>query len=259
MGRADLSDAQWARLAPLLPRATKAGRPPMWTKHQLIDGIRWRVRVGSPWRDVPPRHRSWQAVYGLFGRWQRGGSWGLILKLLQVHADAAGRIRWQASVDSTITVAASMTSRRSWFGPIPGRVDHEAAPGARTRTQPLSLLITGGQAGDSPPFTTVLEAIDVPRLGLGRPRSHPDRVLADKAYSSHANRARLRRRGIRATIPIPANQTTNRRNRGSAGGRVTRRGIQYGCGRQAPTMSALVPGHSSSSRAVLSCRSSRLS
>ena len=51
-GRADLTDAQWAVLAPLLPKGTKAGRPPKWSKRQLIDGIRWRVRVGAPWRDV---------------------------------------------------------------------------------------------------------------------------------------------------------------------------------------------------------------
>ncbi|MBU3068062.1 transposase [Nocardia sp. NEAU-G5] len=38
--RANLTDAQWARLAPLLPRGMKAGRPPKWTKRQLIDGIR---------------------------------------------------------------------------------------------------------------------------------------------------------------------------------------------------------------------------
>ncbi|WP_267469940.1 transposase, partial [Nocardia amamiensis] len=43
-GRADLTDAQWARLEPLLPRGKKAGRPPKWTKRQLIDGIRWRTR-----------------------------------------------------------------------------------------------------------------------------------------------------------------------------------------------------------------------
>ncbi|MFE3226647.1 transposase, partial [Nocardia sp. NPDC059228] len=49
-GRADLTDAQWARLEPLLPRGKKAGRPSKWTKRQLIDGIRWRTRVGSPWR-----------------------------------------------------------------------------------------------------------------------------------------------------------------------------------------------------------------
>ncbi|WP_455566528.1 transposase [Nocardia gamkensis] len=47
-GRADLTDAQWARLVPLLPRPKKAGRPPIWTKRRLIDGIRWRARVGCP-------------------------------------------------------------------------------------------------------------------------------------------------------------------------------------------------------------------
>ena len=43
-GRADLTDAQWAVLEPLLPKGTKPGRPPKWSKRQLIDGIRWRVR-----------------------------------------------------------------------------------------------------------------------------------------------------------------------------------------------------------------------
>jgi transposase len=85
--------------------------------------------------------------------------------------------------------------------------------------RPLSLLITAGQAGDSPQFQPVLEAIRVPRLGPGRPRCRPDRVLADKAYSSRSNRAYLRRRGIAATIPEPADQIRHRQRRGSAGGR----------------------------------------
>ncbi len=103
--RADLTDAQWARLEPLLQRNRKAGRPPRWTKRQLIDGIRWRTRVGCPSRDVPPQYGSWSAVYGLFRRWQRGGVWLLIVKLLQVIADAGGRFGWQVSVDSTIVSA----------------------------------------------------------------------------------------------------------------------------------------------------------
>ncbi|MFE9328785.1 transposase [Nocardia sp. NPDC052278] len=61
-------------LEPLLPASKKAGRPPRGTKRQLIDGIQWRTRVGSPWRDVPAEYGSWQAVYGLFRRWQRAGS-----------------------------------------------------------------------------------------------------------------------------------------------------------------------------------------
>ncbi|MEU0950242.1 hypothetical protein ABZ379_47560 [Streptomyces canus] len=46
--------------------------------------------------------------------------------------------------------------------------------------KPLSVVITDGQRGDSPQFEAVLEAIRVPRLGLGRPRKRPDRVRADK-------------------------------------------------------------------------------
>jgi len=83
----------------------------------------------------------------------------------------------------------------------------------------LSIVITAGQRGDSPQFQAVLDGIRVPRTGAGRPRTRPDRVLADKAYSSKDNRAYLRRRGIRATIPVKDDQAANRRRKGSAGGR----------------------------------------
>src|SRR3954447_23216260 len=103
--RFDLSDAQWAKLEPLPPKGKKPGRPPKWSKRQLIDGIRWRVRVGSPWRDVPECYGPWQTVYGLFRRWQRAGVWQQIVTGLPAHADAAGLITWDVSVDSTIARA----------------------------------------------------------------------------------------------------------------------------------------------------------
>jgi transposase len=80
-------------------------------------------------------------------------------------------------------------------------------------------VVTAGQRGDSPQFTTVLEAIAVPRLGPGRARCRPDRVLGDKAYGSRANRAWLRRRGIKCTIPEQRDRIAHRRRRGSKGGR----------------------------------------
>jgi len=104
-GRHDLTDAQWAVLEALLPKAKKAGRPPKWTRRQLIDGIRWRTRAATPWRDVPDRYGSWAAVYALFRRWQRDGTWARLLTALQALADAAGRIVWDVSVDSTIARA----------------------------------------------------------------------------------------------------------------------------------------------------------
>jgi transposase len=56
-------------------------------------------------------------------------------------------------------------------------------------------------------------------LGAGRPRTRPDRVLADRAYTSKANRDYLRRRKIKATIPSKADQDAHRRAKGAKGGR----------------------------------------
>jgi transposase len=103
--RFDLTDEQWAVLEPLLPVPSRPGRPSLWSKRQLIDGIRWRVRTGAPWRDMPAGYGSWAAAYGLFRRWQRAGVWQQILTALQAAAEAAGRITWDVSVDSTIARA----------------------------------------------------------------------------------------------------------------------------------------------------------
>jgi transposase len=237
--RFDLTDAQWARLEPLLPVPDKPGRPSRWSKRQLIDGIRWRVRVGSPWRDVPACYGSWQAVYALFRRWQRAGIWQQIVTGLQARADAAGLITWDVSVDSTIARAhqhaAGARRQPEMQKEPPGQAVPEPADHALGRSRgglttkvhlaceqsqkPLSLVLTAGQRGDSPQFIAVLEGICVPRLGGGPARTRPDRVLADKAYPSRANRAYLRRRGIKATIPDRDDQHANRRRKGSKGGR----------------------------------------
>lgn len=54
---------------------------------------------------------------------------------------------------------------------------------------------------------------------VGRPRTRPDAVAGDKAYSSRANRAHLRRRSIKAVIPEKRDQATNRKRKGRKGGR----------------------------------------
>jgi transposase len=103
--RFDLTDEQWVALEPLLPAPSRPGRPSLWNKRQLIDGIRWRVRTGAPWRDMPPVYGSWAAAYGLFRRWQRAGVWQAIVTALQGLAEVAGRITWDVSVDSTVARA----------------------------------------------------------------------------------------------------------------------------------------------------------
>ncbi|MEU9547119.1 IS5 family transposase [Streptomyces mirabilis] len=238
MARGDLTDEQWGVLEPLLPKGKKPGRPPLWTRRQLIDGIRFRVRTGIPWRDVPAEYGPWGRAYDLFRRWQRDGTWQRIFTQLQARADTQDLITWDLNIDSTVCRAHQHAAgarkrgrcRRSRPAASPSSPDHglgRSRGGLTTKLhlaveqgqKPMSIVITAGQRGDSPQFEVVLGRIRVPRPGPGRPRTLPKRVRADKAYASRKNRAYLRRRGIRCTIPDKADQARNRKNRGSRGGR----------------------------------------
>lgn len=87
------------------------------------------------------------------------------------------------------------------------------------RGRPMVIALTAGQAGDSPMLKHLLADLAVARPGRGRPRTRPDALLGDKAYSSKGNRELLRAKKVRAVIPEPSDQVSNRKRRGSAGGR----------------------------------------
>jgi hypothetical protein len=184
-----------------------------------------RSREACNWPSVP---KVGEGTYGSVGA-DTTFHWNSVIARscgtgLQARADAEGLITWDVSVDSTVSRAhqhaAGARTRPQLQKEPPGGVepaDHalgRSRGGLTTKLhlsceqgqKPLSMLLTGGQRGDSPQFIPVLEGIRVPRLSDGRPRTRPDRVLADKAYTSHANRDYLRRRGIKATIPIKADQ-----------------------------------------------------
>ncbi|MEV4709398.1 IS5 family transposase [Actinoplanes sp. NPDC049316] len=215
-----------------------ASQPPKWEKRQLIDGIRWRIRIGAPWRDVPAEYVPWPTIYGLFRRWQRDGTWDRILSALQAHGDAQGRIDWTVSVDSMTSRAHQHAAGARSGGHLqkepPGVHDEPAdhalgrsRGGLTTKThlaceqgqKVLSVIVTAGHRGDSPQFVAVLSRIWVSRLGVGRTRSRPVLVLADKAYTSRGNRGHLRSRGIKACIPSKSDQDAHRKAKGSRGGR----------------------------------------
>ncbi|MER7512186.1 transposase [Streptomyces lavendulae] len=67
--------------------------------------------------------------------------------------------------------------------------------------KPLSLPITAGHRHDSPQLRPVLERISAPHTAPGRPRNPPDKVRADKAYGSRANRSRTQNPGLRRKRP----------------------------------------------------------
>ncbi|MGV9631902.1 IS5 family transposase [Streptomyces sp. NPDC003487] len=239
MGRGDLTDDEWARLAPHLPKpGHRGGR---WSDHQtVINGILFRIRTGAPWRDLPERFGSWKTIYERHRRWSADGTWDRMLQAVLADADAEGRIDWsRASVDSTSCRAHQHAAGAPRKAPrIPKRrsipLQHRPDEGlGRSRggltckihlagegdCRPLALLITSGHWGDSPQMIPVLGRIRIKRVGGGRPRTRPDHLGGDKAYSSRRNRRYLRPRQIKHTIPEPKDQRAHRRRRGAKGGR----------------------------------------
>ena len=105
--RHELSDEEWALLAPLLPPPRGAGRP--YHDHRtVLNGILFWYHTGIPWRDLPERYGKWQTVYSRLRRWQQRGRliratrirwqqrglWDAILHQLQRELDGLGQIAW---------------------------------------------------------------------------------------------------------------------------------------------------------------------
>ncbi|RSO36192.1 IS5 family transposase [Streptomyces sp. WAC 06725] len=184
MGWGDRTGAEWARLEPHLPRNVGWGR--RWKSHRrVVNGILFRLRTGIPWRDMPTRFGNWKTVYERHRWWSADGTWERMLRAVL----AEGRIDWSmVSVDSTVCRA------------------HQHAAGARRKAS-------------RKPRTRIRPAQHRP--AGGRPRTCPDHLSGDKAYSSRRNRRYLWRWHIKHTIPERRDQQTHRRNRGSKGGRPT--------------------------------------
>ncbi|WP_420918715.1 IS5 family transposase [Streptomyces coelicoflavus] len=224
-----LTDAQRARTEPLLPDRTpkRGGR---WRDHrQMIDAIAFKYRTGTPWMDLPEHFGSRKGTHNRLRKWTADATWEKVSTALLAQADAEGDLDWVASVDSTIVRAHQHTAGTRQKGLPAGKPDHHALGrshgGLTTKIhltadsrRPLAFVLTPGQAGDAPTFPEVMTRLRMPPP-IGRPRTTPEAVLTDKAYSSRANRTHLRRRGIQAVIPQHGDQATNRKRLGRLGGR----------------------------------------
>jgi transposase len=104
MRRYELSDEEWGLIEDLLPRPPRPrARGRRWRDHrQVLNGIFWVLRSGSPWRDLPERYGPWQTCYDRFVRWRRDGTFGRMLCRLHGLLEQEGLIDWRLfCVDGT--------------------------------------------------------------------------------------------------------------------------------------------------------------
>jgi transposase len=82
----DLTDAQWALIADLLPEPSGEGRPEKHRRREIVNAILYVVRSGCPWRYLPADLPPWQTVYWYFVRWEEAGVTERLLAALRIKS-----------------------------------------------------------------------------------------------------------------------------------------------------------------------------
>ena len=109
--RHELRLEQWERIRGLLPsEGGREGRPSI-DNRQIVNAIRWILKTGAPWRDLPEHYPKWKTVHSRFSRWTRQGVWARVLEelakdqddesflidatIVRAHQDASGALKKQ--------------------------------------------------------------------------------------------------------------------------------------------------------------------
>ena len=123
MGRYDLTDFEWSVIEPLVPMDRRGPKPQ--NNRQILNGMFYILRTGSPWRDLPERYGPYTTVYNRFNRWRKAGIWDRFMdaivkahdgevqmidsSIVRVHLHASGV---KKRVEFVVSVGAEAVSRR---------------------------------------------------------------------------------------------------------------------------------------------------
>jgi transposase len=147
LSRGDLTEAEWRMLKDLLPVEREAGkrgrgRPPEDNRN-VINGILWRLRCGTPWRDVPEKYGNWNSIYRRFRRWSASGVWESVAVTLAETMAQSGHY----NIDST-----SVRAHVSAAGGKGGFIEELLA--ARGAGSPVKFIVSVMNEADPSPFTS---------------------------------------------------------------------------------------------------------
>jgi len=147
VSRGDLTEAEWRILKGLLPVEREAGkrgkgRPPEDNRN-IINGILWRLRCGTAWRDVPEKYGNWNSIYRRFRRWSASGVWeSVAIALAETMAESG-----HYNIDST-----SVRAHVSAAGGKGGFIDELLA--ARGAGSPVKFIVSVMPEAGRSPFTS---------------------------------------------------------------------------------------------------------
>ncbi|WP_161624903.1 IS5 family transposase [Streptomyces spectabilis] len=205
-----MDDGLWARIGPLLPSwPEKAPGPRPVADRHCLQGILYVLCNGIAWQLLPLElgFGSGQTCRRGLERWQRAGVVDQLHRILPAELKAAGRLDWsRARVDGSHTRAKRGGLRRRSVAGRPAEDGQQTPTGSRHhlicdgRGTPLKVIMTAANVNDVTQTLALVDGIPPVAGRPGRPRRHPEALLGDQDYDSHANRDEPRKRRILPVI-----------------------------------------------------------
>lgn len=218
MTRHRLTDEQWELIADVFPPPAATGRPPR-NRRDVLDGILWILRTGSPWRDLPEEYGPWSTVWDLYDNWNGDGTLDEVLNRLRAAHIDTGHIDGDLwCVDGTVVRAARCAAGGGKENDPEEPDDHalgRSRGGFSTKIHvlcdghghPLHFDLTPGQAHETTAFVSLLEGADDLLLdGEGEPIAWPVNLAGDKGYRANWIDEWLLERDITPVIPSKENE-----------------------------------------------------
>lgn len=198
MPRLMLSDEHWSKLWPIMKKAGVYFKPKL---RQTVEGILYKLRVGCPWRDLPPYFGKWNQVFKRFNDWSRLAKLKKIFTSLAVDPD----LEWEF-IDGSIVKAHQHSSgarkgEETGIGKSRGGNTTKIHLAVDAHGMPIDFDITGGEVHDCRQAPELIE-----RLPLA------DTVIADKGYDSEALRNKIKQKGMKVEIPRKSNSLTGNKD-----------------------------------------------
>ena len=218
-----LTDAQWEKIRPLLPkrpRRPRGGRPPA-NDRKVLEGILWILRSGARWQDLPDEFPSPATCWRRLRDWEERGIWLTIWRAFLAELNQRGQLDWSESSGRQFR---SSEKRGCKVGKTKRGKGTKWMVVVDGEGVPLGKQLYSASPSEVRLAEETLTSVQVTRRHRrGRPRQKPQRVIADRAYDSDPLRQRLAARGIELIAPHRWNRSKPRTQDGRALRRYRRR------------------------------------